>query len=293
MNGPSSVTAALCGNCCGSPASAASNGWSGTCAAGGSGAESGRISSPSAALETGAIQATGGSDAAQQTPNSGMKAALSTAGVLVSRQLLGDDRAAAADVIRRNHYTHSVPSGKSHYVQFGDAIVVWSIPANMHIARFVLGWDGNVWELSRLWAPDGHKPNLLTQAISAAVKVIVRLERPDALVSYADPNAGHKGGVYRAASWLYHGKSEEVRVYLAPDGTSVARRAFHSGRKGLRKAEIEALGYREHKMPGKERFVRPISKRAARTILAQFQPVAMAIPANGASEAAQHTEVTG
>ena len=242
--------------------------------------------------ETGAIQATGG-EAVQQTPNRGMKAALSTAGVLVSRQLLGDDRAAAADVIRRNHYTHSVPSGKSHYVQFGDAIVVWSIPANMHIARFVLGWAGNVWELSRLWAPDGHEPNLLTQAISAAVKVIVRLERPDALVSYADPNAGHKGGVYRAASWLYHGKSEEVRVYLAPDGTSVARRAFHSGRKGLRKAEIEALGYREHKMPGKERFVRPISKRAARTILAQFRPVAMAIPATGTSEAVQQTEVTG
>jgi len=182
------------------------------------------------------------------------------------RQLIGDDRAIAADTIRRNHYTRSVPSGKSHDVQFGDAIVVWSIPANKNIARFVLGWDGNVWELSRLWAPDGHERNLLTQAISAAVKVIVRLEKPDALVSYADPNAGHKGGVYRAASWVYHGKSEEVRTYRAPDGTTVARRAFHSGRKGLRKAEIEALGYREEKLPGKERFVRPMSKRAARVI---------------------------
>jgi len=185
---------------------------------------------------------------------------------LVSRQLLGDERTQAQETIKRNHYTRSVPSGKSHYVQFGDAIVVWSIPANKNIARFVLGWAGNVWELSRLWAPDGHEKNLLTQAISAAVKVIVRLERPDALVSYADPNAGHKGGVYRAASWLYHGKSEEVRTYRAPDGTTVARRAFHSGRKGLRKAEIEALGYKEEKLPGKERFVRPISKRAARTL---------------------------
>lgn len=186
----------------------------------------------------------------------------------VSRQLLGDDRAAAAETIRRNHYTRSVPSGKSHYVQFGDALVVWSIPANKNIARFVLGWPGNVWELSRLWAPDGHEKNLLTMAISAAVKVIVKLERPDALVSYADPNAGHKGGVYRAASWIYHGKSEEVRTYRAPDGTTVARRAFHSGRKGLRKAEIEALGYKEEKLPGKERFVRPISKRAARALTA-------------------------
>lgn len=188
---------------------------------------------------------------------------------LIGRQLLGAERAIMQETIRRNHYTRSVPSGKSHYVQFGDAIVVWAIPANKNIAKFILGWQGNVWELSRLWAPDGHERNLLTQAISAAVKVIVHLERPDALVSYADPNAGHTGGVYRAASWLYHGKSEEVRTYRAQDGTTVARRAFHSGRKGLRKAEIEALGYNEEKLPGKERFVRPLSKQAVRALINQ------------------------
>lgn len=182
------------------------------------------------------------------------------------RELRGEDRERAKDTIRRNHYTRSVPSGKSHYLQFRDAIVVWSIPANKNIAKFLLGWPGNVWELARLWAPDGHDRNLLTQAISSAVRVITRLENPDALVSYADPNAGHNGGVYRAASWIYHGKSDEVRTYRAPDGTTIARRAFHSGSRGLRKSEIEALGYREEKLPGKERFVRPISKRARRSL---------------------------
>lgn len=107
---------------------------------------------------------------------------------IVSRQLLGDERLQVQETLKRNHYTRSVPSGKSHYVRFGDAIVVWSISANKNIARFVLGWQGCVWELSRLWAPDG---------------------------------------------------------------TTVARRAFHSERKGLRKAEIEALGYKEEKLPGK------------------------------------------
>ena len=180
--------------------------------------------------------------------------------------LQGSDRDWAAECIRRNHYTHSVPSGKSHYVGFGDALVVWSIPANRNIARFVLGWPGNVWELSRLWAPDGHAKNLLTQAISAAVDVIRKLENPDALVSYADPNAGHKGGVYRAASWLYHGKSEEVRTYRDTLGNTVARRAFHSGKTGKTKAQIEALGYTEVKLPGKERFVRPLSNRAKKSL---------------------------
>jgi hypothetical protein len=182
----------------------------------------------------------------------------------VALELYGLARSEAAETIRRCHYTHSVPSGKSHYLRCGDAIVVWSIPANKNIARFVLGWPGKVWELSRLWAPDGHEKNLLTRAISAAVVAIKRLENPDALVSYADPNVGHKGGVYRAASWIYHGKSEEVRTYRGPDGTTVARRSFHSGKAGLKKAEIEAMGYTEFKLAGKERFVKALTRRAKR-----------------------------
>lgn len=180
----------------------------------------------------------------------------------VARQLIGLDRSRAMETICQNHYTKSIPSGKSHYIQFEEAIIVWSIPANKNIAKFLLGSSGDVWELARLWAPDGHEPNLLTRAISAAVKLLCKLERPDALVSYADPNAGHKGGVYRAASWLYHGRSEEARTYQNSVGKTVARRSFHSGKRGMKKADIEALGYVELKLPGKERFVRPISKRA-------------------------------
>lgn len=134
------------------------------------------------------------------------------------------------------------------------------VPANKNIAKFVLGVPGSVWELSRLWAPDQHAPNLLTQAISAAVKEIIRLERPHALVSYADPNVGHRGGVYRAASWEYHGQSEEGRYYKHPDGRIASRRAFHSGSRHMVKAEILAQGWEEHKLPGKLRFVRRLRK---------------------------------
>ena len=175
-------------------------------------------------------------------------------------------RTNAINTIKQNHYTHSIPSGKSYYVAYGQAIVVWSIPANKNIAKFVLGWQGKVWELSRLWAPDGHDRNLLTQAIRHAVTVIRRVENPDALVSYADPNAGHKGGVYRAASWVYHGQSEESRVYIDCNGQSVARRAFHSGRQSMTKAQIEALGYTQTKLPGKLRFVRPLTKQAVKAV---------------------------
>ncbi len=183
---------------------------------------------------------------------------------MTARLLLGADRERAAQTIRARHYTHSVPSGKNYYVAFDDAIVVWAIPANPYIAMSLFGRPGRVWELSRLWAPDGHAPNLLTQAISAAVGVLRQHEKPDVLVSYADPNMGHDGAIYRAASWTSHGQCAEVRAWRARDGKVVARRAFHSGSRSLRKAEIEALGYRQLTLPGKLRFVKPCSKSAAK-----------------------------
>jgi hypothetical protein len=191
--------------------------------------------------------------------------------------LLGDHRLAAECIIRTCHYAHSAPSGKSHYVKFGDAYVIWSLPANMHTTRFILGPPAalpdkrKVWELSRLWAPDGHEPNLLTQAISAAVGVIQRLERPDCLISYADPHQGHAGYVYKAASWLYHGKTDETRGWIK-DGQWVARRKFHSGKNFLRKPQIESLGYVQHNLPPKERFIKPLSRAAKKKYAGYVAP---------------------
>ena len=176
--------------------------------------------------------------------------------------LVGDTRQFASEIIKQHHYTHSVPSGKSHYMKFKDAIVVWSLPANNNIAKFVLGWKGNDPGADGTLGTRRPRSKSLTQAISHATKRLVELESPDAVISYADPNAGHSGGVYRAASWISHGQSTENRAYRGPNGEIVARRAFHSGRKFLLKRDIEALGYVQLDLPGKHRFVRFLSKRA-------------------------------
>ena len=161
------------------------------------------------------------------------------------------------DVIEQNHYTQRWPAGKSISYLYEDAVVVIGIPANYNVAR----WLGcRVWELTRLWAPDGHRPNLLTQAISSAVSQFKRRDLADALISYADPNMGHSGGVYRAASWVYLGQSEEGRAYRNPTGIVIARRAFHSGSDHINKAEIEARGFTQLRLPGKHRFARALNK---------------------------------
>lgn len=171
-------------------------------------------------------------------------------------------------MIRTHHYTHSVPSGKSVLFDIGQVIVMFSIPANNNIGQFVFGEPGHtVWELSRMWAPDGHESFALTRAIAEAIREF-RLVQPDveALVSYADPNAGHLGGVYRAASWIYTGQCEDMRVWVSPDGQVHPRRKFHSGHSFLRKPDIEKLGYTEAHLPGKHRFLKGLTWTARRMI---------------------------
>lgn len=182
--------------------------------------------------------------------------------------LTGDNLRHAKDVICKNHYTHSTPSGKTYGFQIGDAIVLYSIPANPYLRKFMLGdCSGALWELSRLWAPDGHDANLLTLAISKSAKLMKSYEIDLAgLVSFADPKEGHTGGVYRAASWVFTGTSAEGRSYRClSTGAIVPRRKFHSGSRHMTKAEIEAMGYQQIKTPGKLRFFRGMS-RAARKL---------------------------
>jgi hypothetical protein len=177
--------------------------------------------------------------------------------------LTGEERRAAAATISANHYSHSVPTGKAIYMRFGSALIVWAVPANPNISKCLFGpgvWC--IWELSRLYAPDGHEPNLLTQPIAAAVRSIQILERPDAVISYADPNQGHHGGVYRAASWSLDGETE-ARTWVDPANPRafIPRRRFHSGRKFTHAA---AQGFECVRRKPKLRFVKVLSSRAAK-----------------------------
>ena len=170
-------------------------------------------------------------------------------------------------VFRTWHYARSVPSGKTHYVFHDPVFFAFSIPANKNISKFLIGEPNRVWELSRMWANDGHKKNALTQSLKKAVQTFQSLE-PDALaiVSYADPNVGHDGGVYKAASWIATGQSEEGRYYRAENGQVVSRRKFHSGGKHLTKAEIIGLGYVEANLPGKIRFAKGLTRGARKRL---------------------------
>ncbi len=176
-------------------------------------------------------------------------------------------------LICANHYARSIPSGENIFTQFEDAVLVFSRPANKNVSRWLLGDDNLVWELSRMWAPNGHRRNLLTEAIAVCVHDFINAAKRissghcEALISYADPNVGHEGTIYRAASWTYLGQSDENRYYIGPSRTVTSRRKFHSSKTSLTKSEILERGFSQFNRPGKHRFAKGLSRFARSRIV--------------------------
>lgn len=105
--------------------------------------------------------------------------------------------------------------------------VIYSAPPREADVRY----GGKTWELARLYLLDGVPQNAETWLIAQSVKWI-RQHRPEVfnLVSYADPSAGHKGTIYRAANWREDGRTDDERktprcdYYDARTGQKYGRR---------------------------------------------------------------------
>ncbi|MDE2020086.1 MAG: hypothetical protein KGJ13_07110 [Patescibacteria group bacterium] len=86
--------------------------------------------------------------------------------------------------------------------------IVFALPPRETSKRY----GGETWELARLWVDNGMPQNAETWVISQAIRYIRRNHKiVRALVSYADPSAGHTGTVYRAANWRPDGRTDEGR----------------------------------------------------------------------------------
>lgn len=77
-------------------------------------------------------------------------------------------------------------------------VVTFSIPHRSMLERF----GQSTWELSRLWVHDDVPTNAETFLIGRSIRYI-RKQHGDirVLISFADPEAGHSGVIYRASNW--------------------------------------------------------------------------------------------
>lgn len=85
----------------------------------------------------------------------------------------------------------------------------------------------NLLELTRLVRRDDVTISL-SGLVSFGVKWLKRLRLADLIISYADIQQGHHGGIYQAASWNYHGRREPKVEGFVVDGNFVPRRTVWS-----------------------------------------------------------------
>lgn len=124
-------------------------------------------------------------------------------------------------------------------------VVVYAMPPTECFIRY----GGVTWELARLYLLDGIPRNAETWLIGKSVRYIKRHRAGvHALVSYADPNAGHTGVIYRAANWEADGMSN--------DRTSPRKDYFANGRKYSRRCHVPEGAVAEMRPRGsKHRYV--------------------------------------
>ena len=119
----------------------------------------------------------------------------------------------------------------------------------------------------------------MSRVINLAVNKFLRVQSPGIrlVITFSDPEAGHHGGVYQGAGWLYVGKSAEDRRYL------INGEWMHS--RGVR-----ACGYvtrpggarvpcpkpsdaeRVEKIPGKHRYMLPLDEEIRALVMREVQP---------------------
>lgn len=196
---------------------------------------------------------------------------------------------AARQAVQRWHYSRSLPAGKIAAVGAWEdgryiGAVICSRGANHHI-----GWpygldQAQVCELTRV-ALDRHATPV-SRILAIALKLL-RSAFPGLrlVVSYADTDQGHHGGIYQAGGWIYTGKVlEGIRDGFIIHGRKVHPKTVAS--RGIRQsiADVRAHldpGASEHRGLGKHKYLMPLDA----AMRAQVAPLARPYPTRAGSAA--------
>lgn len=189
---------------------------------------------------------------------------------------------AAKYAVEHWHYSESMPTPpvlKFGVWENGEFIgaVLFSRGSNNNMLRpFFLKIEEGA-ELTRV-ALKAHK-SFVSGIVSRALKSLktnnsgLRL-----VVSYADPNEGHHGGIYQAGNWIYTGQTQKDAVYIDASG-----RRWHSrqvSRTGVSRQYGELRRVPKHsecervEIEGKHRYLYPLDRAMRR----QIEPLAQPYP---------------
>lgn len=110
----------------------------------------------------------------------------------------------------------------------------------------------DVFELNRLWAHDDLPRNTESRFIGWCLRQVRALHPNIILVSYADGDQGHIGGVYKATNWLYLGVSIKFKDII-PEGMTCNYRSVAEDIRGGVVFECPVHSFFEGPLPPKNK----------------------------------------
>lgn len=170
----------------------------------------------------------------------------------------------AIQFLEKYHYIKYGRFGSLHIGAFLDgeliSVIKYSSPIRVEVATSC-GFDySKTLELDRFCIhPTRHVKNFASWLLSRSIKIISQ-SRPDIdyLISFADPNAGHDGTIYKAANWnrakLTNRKSY---AYVNERKQIIHKKTVYNRAvsKGLTELEyVKACNYNKLQLPPKHKF---------------------------------------
>jgi hypothetical protein len=188
---------------------------------------------------------------------------------------------AARFAVEKWHYSHSIPMGKVAKIGVWEndkfiGAIIYGRGANSEIGTPYGLEQTQICELVRVALCRHYNP--VSKMIAYSLKMLrARNPKLEMVVSYADTEQGHYGGIYQASGWLYVG-STEGRAYCI-NGKVIHRRTVHSryckGGESMAWLKSNVDPNAERVRNGiKHKYVMPLTKtmRAQLSIIAKKYP---------------------
>lgn len=166
------------------------------------------------------------------------------------------------------HYSKCVPAGKLVKVGAWEdgkfiGVVIFGRGANHNMLKgYALNQDEGC-ELVRIALTKHKSP--VSQIASLAIKFLSKHSpKLRLIVSYADPEQGHHGGIYQAGNWIYRGRSAS------------AIKVWYKG-KWAHKKTVDDAGVNQANLPkkrveGKHAYLMPLDKDMRKKVLVLSKP---------------------
>lgn len=189
------------------------------------------------------------------------------------------------------HYSRTVPVGK--LVKVG----AWECGEFVGVVLFAWGMNKN------LGSPYGLNISECCELVRIALRIhqapvsrimavalrFLKAQSPGVrcVVSFADPSAGHHGGIYQAGNWIYAGQSAgnfEWRL----NGRRLNKRAYTGVNFGSPRLQVPSGAVRIS-LPGKHRYLMPLDE----AMRVQIAPLAKPYPRRAKQATSEHPSEGG